>query len=232
MGAGSERPGRPESFGARRTAGPRARPASDRHTRPSKGAHHAHQAHVPRRPRRPSWPRPAANAQLFGDEYGTDLDTVRFNEGFGSTGYYDALDTDDDTFLNRSEYATGLYADYDRDNDLQITEDEFGLGTERYYGTGYTGGAFADYDRDASGYLDQSEFGEYYGTEYTGYYDDLDTDDDELLSAEEYGSGLYGAADANQDQVITIDEEGWFEGWFDGDDVEAEITEVGEVYTD
>lgn len=171
----------------------------------------------------------AANAQLFGDEIGTDLDSSRFNQGFAETGYYGALDTDEEDGLSENEFATGLYADYDRDNDLQITEEEFGLGTERYFGGEYAGGAFGDYDADASGYLDQQEFGGFYGTDYEGYYTGLDTDTDGLLSEEEYSTGLYDTADLDDDQVITIEEEGFFEGWFDGDDVTAEIEEVGEV---
>jgi hypothetical protein len=171
----------------------------------------------------------AAQAQLFGDEMGTDLDYDRFNTGFAESGYYGGLDRDDDALLSENEFATGLYADYDRDNDLQITEEEYGLGTERYFGEGYTGGAFADYDADASGYLDQSEFGGFYGTDYEGYYTGLDTDADGFLSEDEYSTGLYSRADANQDQVITIEEEGWFEGWFDGDDVTAEVEEVGDI---
>ena len=171
----------------------------------------------------------AAQAQMFGDEIGTDYDYDTFNTGFGGTGYYDALDTDDDSLLSTNEYATGLYADYDRDNDRQINEEEFGLGTDRYFGDGYAGGAFADYDLDQSGYLDQSEFGGFYEADYGDTFTGLDTDQDTFLSSDEYSTGLYGAADRNQDQVITVDEEGFFEGWFDGDDVEAEIREVGDV---
>ncbi|PHP28653.1 hypothetical protein [Limimaricola cinnabarinus] len=170
-----------------------------------------------------------ATAQMFGDEYGTDYDYDTFNTGFGETGYYDALDTDDDTFLNESEYSTGLYADYDRDNDRVISEEEFGLGTERYLGADYESD-FATYDADEDGFLDQEEFGEFYGADYTDHYAGLDTDGDELLSEDEYTTGIYDSADLDDDQVVTIEEEGWFEGWFDGDDIEAEIQEVGEVY--
>ena len=31
----------------------------------------------------------------------------------------------------------------------------------------------------------------------------------------------------HDDHVISVEEEGWFDGWFDGDDAEAEIEEVG-----
>ncbi len=46
----------------------------------------------------------------------------------------------------------------------------------------------------------------------------------------EYSQGIYNMSDRDQDLVISIEEEGWFEGWFDGDDIEAEITTVGEVF--
>ena len=171
----------------------------------------------------------SAGAQIFGDEIGTDYDYDTFNSGFGETGYYDALDADDDDLLSENEYATGLYSDYDRDDDVLISEEEFGLGTERYYGGAYDGGAFSDYDTDADGFLNQQEFGGFYGTEYGDSFTGYDADADGFLNSDEYSTGLYGMADRDQDQVVTIEEEGIFEGWFDGDDVEAEIEEVGDV---
>ena len=115
----------------------------------------------------------AASAQMFGDTYGTDYDYDTFNTGFGESGYYDALDTDDDALLSEGEYTTGLYADYDRDNDVLISEEEFGLGTDRYYGGAYDGGLFTDYDADADGFLNQEEFGGFYETEYRQNYTGL-----------------------------------------------------------
>ncbi|MCL3882008.1 hypothetical protein [Marivita sp. GX14005] len=170
-----------------------------------------------------------ASAQMFGDAYGTDLDYNNFEAGFNETGRYEALDRNDDTFLDRSEYSTGLYADYDRDNDRMISEEEWDMGNERYLGSNYNA-VYSDYDLDEGGFLDQEEFGGFYESEYTPYYDGLDTDGDEMLSQSEYNRGVYDAADLDSDEVISIEEEGWFEGWFDGDDIEAEIEEVGDVY--
>jgi hypothetical protein len=56
-----------------------------------------------------------------------------------------------------------------------------------------------------------------------------DQNQDEVLDENEFSQGLYSTADLDEDQVITIEEEGWFEGWFDGDDIEAEIEDVGDV---
>ena len=56
-----------------------------------------------------------------------------------------------------------------------------------------------------------------------------DADGDGLIPEDDWGTGLYGRADANRDTVITIEEEEWFEGWFDGDDTQAEIRDAGDV---
>lgn len=167
----------------------------------------------------------AAQAQLFGDEIGTDLDRDRFNTGFGETGFYDAWDRDDEVGINEGEFATGVFSDWDTDNDLQISEEEYGLGTERWYGENRAAD-FAGYDADASGFVDRQEFGAGWDTSLYGGYD---TDADGLLTEDEFNTGVYDTADLDRDEVITVEEEGWFEGWFDGDDVEAEVEEVGDV---
>ncbi|CUH30964.1 EF hand [Jannaschia seosinensis] len=177
----------------------------------------------------------AASAQMFGADYGTDLDRTTFDEGFQSTGYYDAVDRDDNMMIDRSEYATGLYRSYDTDRDLEISRDEFETGYDRdmgMSGQAYDASMFDTYDADASGTITQDEFGGYYGDTYTPYYDEMDVNADEMLDQDEYTTGLYEAADRNEDMVISIEEEGFFEGWFDGDDIEAEIESVGDVYND
>jgi len=171
-----------------------------------------------------------ASAQIFGDTHGTDMDTNRFNSGFNDSGYFNALDRDNDTVLNEGEYATGLYRTFDRDRDLRITEDEYTMGTQRYHGADYEMTPFTDYDTDGSGYLSQTEFRPLYDSGYNDDFVSFDGDGDGILTSDEYSNGLYGRADANQDMVIMVEEEGWFEGWFDGDDIEAEIESVGDVY--
>ncbi len=168
----------------------------------------------------------AAGAQMFGTDY--DYDT--FNTGMTETGYFDALDRDRDTMLSEPEYATSVYRDIDRNRDMQITEDEFTAGNARYFGPDYGGGAFSDYDVDTSGYVDQGEFRTYYDSGYNDDFISLDGDGDGMLTGDEYNTGMYDRADADRDKIITIEEEGLFEGWFDGDDVEAEIETIGDVY--
>ncbi|SDY92581.1 hypothetical protein [Citreimonas salinaria] len=155
-----------------------------------------------------------------------ELSETEFQTGFAESGTFDAWDRDDDTFLSEGEFATGTFADWDTDNDLQITEEEYTVGAERWYGPDYNT-PYTDWDADESGYIDRTEFGEGWDSDY---YTAWDEDEDSLLSEDEYTAGVYDSADLNDDYVVTVEEEGWFEGWFDGDDVEAEIEEVGDVY--
>ncbi len=166
----------------------------------------------------------AASAQMFGDEYGTDLTPTRFNEGFSQTGYYEAWDQNDDDMLDQDEFTTGIYADWDADNDNILTEDEFTTGAERW---GVTDTDFSTLDADGDGEVVYSEFNENWDND--AVYSTWDGDDDGLLNNDEFSTGLYDSADLDSDQVITVEEEGWFEGWFDGDDIEAEIQNVNEV---
>jgi hypothetical protein len=166
-----------------------------------------------------------ANAQMFGQEAGADLEYDQFQTGLGSSGYYDAWDADNDAGLSEREFATGMYADWDRNNDRQITEDEFAQGSDRWFGSDF-GAAFNDWDADGDGVINQQDFGQNWDSDY---YAQWDQNQDGLLDENEFSQGLYSTADLDQNQVITIEEEGWFEGWFDGDDIEAEIQDVGDV---
>jgi hypothetical protein len=149
-----------------------------------------------------------------------------FAPGLAETGRYSAWDRDDDDLLSENEFSTGMYADWDADNDLGINEDEFAAGSERWYGADHDGD-FDVWDEDDSGLIDQNEFGANWNSDY---YADWDANEDSLLDENEFSTGVYNTADLDADQYISVEEEGWFEGWFDGDDIEAEIEEVGDVY--
>jgi hypothetical protein len=148
-----------------------------------------------------------------------------FHTGFMDTGYYSGWDSNNDNMLAENEFATGVYADWDTDNDLRITEDEYAMGAERWYGTDYDV-TYDTWDADSSGYIDQNEFGTNWNSDY---YANWDANSDGMLDENEYSTGVYNTADLDGDEYIAVEEEGWFEGWFDGDDVEAEIREVGDV---
>ena len=154
-----------------------------------------------------------------------ELSDQEFREGFGQSGTYEAWDRDRSGGLNEGEFATGMFSRWDADDDMQITQEEYRAGTERWYGADYDAD-FGRFDADGSGSVDRAEFGRNWDSEY---YNEWDADDDANLTQDEFDTGVYGTADANNDMVISIEEEGGFEGWFDGDDIEAEIEQVGDV---
>ncbi len=154
-----------------------------------------------------------------------EITDSEFATGFSDSGTYGALDRDGDMALNESEFATGFYSNWDMDDDPRVTEAEYDAGVDRWYGSEYNT-PFSDYDLDSSGYIDGREFGEGWDS---GYYRQWDVDGDSVLTEAEYSTGVFNNADLDSDQVITVEEEGWFEGWFDGDDIEAEVEEVGDI---
>lgn len=166
-----------------------------------------------------------AVAQMY-EGYDSGLGYEGFQTGLGDAGYYDAWDSNDDLALGENEFATGIYSDWDNDDEFGINEAEYDVGVGRWYGDDYTM-TFSDYDVDGSGLIDQNEFGANWDS---NYFASWDGDGNSELSDMEYSQGIYNMSDRDQDLVISIEEEGWFEGWFDGDDIEAEITTVGEVF--
>lgn len=154
-----------------------------------------------------------------------ELSSREFNAGFASTGIHDAWDRDDEVGLNEGEFATGMYSRWDADDDLRISDEEFKAGTDRWYDSSFNT-PFTDFDVDSSGYIDRSEFGNAWQNDTFTVWDG---DSDGLITPDEFSTGAFNSADLDGDEVITVEEESWFEGWFDGDDVEAEIQEVGDV---
>lgn len=159
------------------------------------------------------------------DDGNLELTESEVSAGVSEAGTFDAWDRDEEAGLNEGEFATGMFSSWDTDNDLQITEEEYGTGSEGWFGADYST-PFTEYDADTSGYIDRNEFGSGWDN---SYYTQWDADSDSLLSEDEFSTGVYNTADLDENQVITVEEEGFFEGWFDGDDVEAEIQEVGDV---
>jgi len=166
-----------------------------------------------------------ATAQMY-DGFDSSAGYDGFTPAFNETGYYDAWDSDSDGMLSDREFGTGMYADWDTDNNVQISSDEYAVGAERWYGADHDGD-FDLLDEDKSGYLDQSEWSAGWNKDY---YTAWDSDSDGLLNNDEFSTGVYNTADLDKDQYISVEEEGWFEGWFDGDDIEAEVKEVGDVW--
>jgi hypothetical protein len=168
----------------------------------------------------------SASAQMMEGDYATE---DQFLASYADTDHFEAWDQNDDMYLDHEEVATGLYTDWDADNDMQLSEAEFNEGVEDWFdGDGVIETEFSDWDGDGDGYVGQDEFATGWSdVDVSGTWDD---DGDGLYSEQEFGSTVYNAADLDGNYRIDIEEEGFFEGWFDGDNVEAEIEQVGSLY--
>ncbi|MEY8837809.1 hypothetical protein AB9K41_02085 [Cribrihabitans sp. XS_ASV171] len=165
-----------------------------------------------------------ASAALW-DDYDNQSGYDGFESGMSEMGVYDGWDSDNDGNLAEGEFATGMYSSWDTNDDAAISEQEFTAGNERWYGAD-NDADFDAWDEDGSGAIEQQEFGANWNSDY---YSEWDGNGDGVLNDSEFNEGVYNTADLDDDQYIEIEEEGFFEGWFDGDDIEAEVEEVGDV---
>ncbi len=155
-----------------------------------------------------------------------EMSNQEFSKGMSEDGTFSRWDSgDSEPGLSKREFASGIYTDLDRNHDSRISGDEYDAGAKRWFGNDYDV-SFSDWDADQSGYIDTNEFRSGWDNDY---FNAWDPDTDANISEDEFNTGLYNTVDANQDKVITVEEEGWFEGWFDGDNVEAEIEDVGDI---
>ncbi len=104
---------------------------------------------------------------------------------------YESWDNDSNATLDETEFNSavadiGYYDNWDTDSDGFLTEDEWNVGTNEY---------FEDYDS--------------FGT-----YSDWDTDLDGRIGGSEFGTGLYGVVDHNDNNLIEEDE---YDIWYDDD---------------
>lgn len=117
--------------------------------------------------------------------------------------------------------AQGAYGDWDADTSGSITSEEWNTGWANY---GLTG----DIDQNDDRMLDRTEFEQAIGDE-AGFnerygetaFDDWDANDDDMLSDEELGTGMYTAYDAdasgdlNEEEFATFGDDAGEDGLFD-----------------
>ena len=120
-----------------------------------------------------------------------------FNTAFTDYGLFETWDTDRDEFLSQDELARGVYGLYDVDQDQMLGEEEIvGMGEERLLG-----GMELGQQGEALGFTDfQARVGDQ--PVYVGW----DTDEDGVISRDEFTRGIFVSYDVNQDDVLDADE--------------------------
>lgn len=135
------------------------------------------------------------------------LDDVEFTEGFLGAGVFDGWDLDGDDLIGFNELSSGLYGLWDADEDGELAVAEWDDAVDLWFGEQTVNLAEEAWDEDDDGIISRAEFAE--GLQRTDLLARLDTvGGDSMLAEEEFASGLFGVADADEDDLLGEDEDG------------------------
>jgi len=107
--------------------------------------------------------------------------------------------------LTSDEFAEGVFGLWDADQDDQLTENEWNEGTSRWFNSDADTGVYGEWDADADGALTRDEFRTAFADR--GGFAEWDASEDGLIDETEFGDGLFGILDDNDDGFL--DENEW-----------------------
>jgi len=135
------------------------------------------------------------------------LEEAEFTEGFLGAGVFDRWDLDDDDLIGFSELSSGLYGLWDADEDGELAINEWDDAVDLWFGEQDVNLSEEAWDGNGDGIIAQAEFAE--GLQGTDLLTRLDTaEGDRALGEEEFASGLFDVADADEDDQLGEDEDG------------------------
>lgn len=138
-----------------------------------------------------------------------ELSVEEFSTGFADTGLYSEWDADGSGSLEVSELREGFYNIHDDNGDGIISEEEWDDGVFET--------DFQEWDENGDAQLDQEEF----TNVFEGTVGDWDAEGDGNLTENEFSEGVFDTYNLDDDEVLTADEFGSLpgdlgeEGWFD-----------------
>ncbi|SHI29238.1 hypothetical protein [Wenxinia saemankumensis] len=146
-----------------------------------------------------------ADGSLSRDEWNTGIDQ--------STAFTD-WDADSSGMIESAEYAGGSFDRFDMDGDGTLTTTEWDDGIDRAFGEQGADLDYATWDANSDGTLDRDEFTA--GYESQGMFDTMRTDaqfDTTMtgLSQDEFNTSMFDAMDANDDDMLSQDENTWMD---------------------
>ena len=119
--------------------------------------------------------------------------------GPGAESLFAAIDVDEDGILTAAEFEVGMWQLWDVDGDGRVSAQEWQGGWFEGQPQGQT---FAQWDVDGDGSVSRTEFA---GTwTQVGLFDAWNTDDDTLLTAQEFQMALAETFDADEDVPPTF----------------------------
>ncbi len=137
-----------------------------------------------------------------------DSDYVEISE-YRERFAYEEWDLDASGAIEERELSSGIFESMDADDDSFLSNDEWGE-TEFYF-TGKDYGAFNEWDINNDGMLDEEEFEVV--VDKVGLFDSWDINDDGWLEDQELSSGVFDSFDADDDGLLDDEEYGTWEDY-------------------
>lgn len=139
-----------------------------------------------------------------------ELTEREFTEGARQAGVYSDWDADASGDVSEDEFYDGVFSSWDADDDGTITENEFASAGQGWFEDDELS-SFDAWDTNDDGVLEQDEFDTVANN--TEVYGSWDADADAAVDEDELYTGLYDTADYDDDEVVTEEDDGWFD-WF------------------
>lgn len=139
-----------------------------------------------------------------------EISLEEFEDVF-TANYYRDWDNDDDPYLDDEDFHTGVYDAFDADDDQMLTEEEWLYGFDYYYGN-YIVTDFNDLDLDDDEHISYEEY--YNSLGETNFYKDWDRDADDRISEEELATGVFTIWDVDNSGALEADEFEEFDSYY------------------
>lgn len=161
----------------------------------------------------------------FDTDASGDLTTEEFTTGFG-TYHYTSFDADASDDIDENEFTLGLFGLFDTNDDQTLTQDEFDTGTNTFWNGDYIGASLSNIDDDSSGDLTQEEFVS--GFDVYSIFHEFGGSRSAGISQEQFAQAFFNVADTDDDEIISEDEFDSFSMFLRGDaQAQDEPFEVG-----
>ena len=143
----------------------------------------------------------AFDCQQWDQDANQELTQEEWMGGLQNAMVVSEWDANADQQIDETEFYDNLWTTWDADASGDLTENEFNEAADAWYGDADYG-TYGDWDADGDGVLTESEWEQ--GFNNYDLFDEWNTNDDDYLSMDEFGEGLYGVADMDDDEVVTI----------------------------
>lgn len=156
----------------------------------------------------------AQSTQDWDSDGDGSLNRDEWSAGMDSSSAFGDWDTNASGMIEAEEFGEGMFARYDADGDGFLTSGEWDDGIDATYGEDGADLDLANWDSDGDGQLSREEFGSQFETNdlFDEYRSSANFDTSaEGLSQDEFNTGMFDQMDRNDDDILSEDENTWMD---------------------